>query len=136
MRISDWSSDVCSSDLIERGYPRIGDDRIGHAILLGASGGGASGGDEGEQTERGSRLRHLPAGDPRGACQGVRSVFTHGSRPLCLRLAIGNMAGPPGGAGPLGGLGRSEEHTAELQPLMRMSYADSCFTKNIHKKST
>src|SRR3546814_11700732 len=40
MRISDWSSDVCSSDLVDRpkprgddwtGYVRVPDDRLGHS---------------------------------------------------------------------------------------------------------
>src|SRR3546814_5192507 len=30
-------------------------------------------------------------------------------------------------------LGRSEEHTSELQSLMRISYAVFCLKKNIHK---
>src|SRR3546814_12731271 len=31
MRISDWSSDVCSSDLRERGEPRVALGRVGRA---------------------------------------------------------------------------------------------------------
>src|SRR3546814_7977223 len=31
-------------------------------------------------------------------------------------------------------IGRSEEHTSELQSLMRISYAVFCLKKNIHKK--
>src|SRR3546814_10061097 len=46
------------------------------------------------------------------------------------RLAVPAIAGqPPPGAGP-----RSEEHTSELQSLMRNSYAVFCLKKkNIHK---
>src|SRR3546814_5335942 len=35
----------------------------------------------------------------------------------------------------LGGLGRSEEHTSELQSLMRISYAVFCLNKKIMKVS-
>src|SRR3546814_2033070 len=34
------------------------------------------------------------------------------------------------------GLGRSEEHTSELQSLMRISYAVFCLKKNKKKKKT
>src|SRR3546814_6191464 len=33
-------------------------------------------------------------------------------------------------------IGSSEEHTSELQSLMRISYAVLCLTKNIHKQTT
>src|SRR3546814_6628815 len=43
----------------------------------------------------------------------------------------------PGRACPGGGAGRSEEHTSELQSLMRISYAVFCLKKkNTHKKLT
>src|SRR3546814_9851918 len=37
---------------------------------------------------------------------------------------------------PVGGLGRSEEHTSELQSLMRISYAVFCLKKNTKNKFT
>src|SRR3546814_7443722 len=46
------------------------------------------------------------------------------------RGAIAPGPGTDGGRGPEAH--RSEEHTAELQPLMRISYAVFCLTKNNH----
>src|SRR3546814_7248578 len=88
MRISDWSSDVCSSDLL---------DSFGRFI---------------EQQQR------------RLACQGPadRQLLLLSPRQHA-RLAVGD----------LGQLGkqviRSEEHTSELQSLMRISYAVFCLKK-------
>src|SRR3546814_9831907 len=102
---------------IERGHTRIGDDRFGHAVLRGASGGCASGGDEGEKTKRAGRLRHLPAGDARGACQGVPSVFAHVSRPHCFRLpGWKKRAGLLGSAGPLDAPGGGETAAGRIEP--------------------
>src|SRR3546814_5463709 len=90
MRISDWSSDVCSSDL--RLHPAAGrrvfhlDAAAGRAVLLGHAFGG-------NLEARRSRLD-----DDR------ISPFR-------------------------GGRGRSEEHTSELQSLMRISYAVFCLKK-------
>src|SRR3546814_3286314 len=39
------------------------------------------------------------------------------------------IGGTGGGAGGAGGVGRSEEHTSELQSLMRISYAVFCLKK-------
>src|SRR3546814_1849196 len=108
MRISDWSSDVCSSDLFvcvavdggeHRGRllsPHHADPRIGpgeeetraigaatHAVIARAEAAADQHGD----------LRHLRRGDGRDQ--------------LC----------------------RSEEHTSELQSLMRISYAVFCLKK-------
>src|SRR3546814_8682236 len=106
MRISDWSSDVCSSDLISNG---------GGAVLRAAE-------------LDGDWLDAVVAGEP--------NVFVEGGRPLydfateaallqpcaLLHLAPESMAQPPMRA-------RSEEHTSELQSLMRISYAVFCLKK-------
>src|SRR3546814_3758374 len=95
MRISDWSSDVCSSDLRRR--------------------------------EDARHLRHFPAqagADRAGACQRHR-----------LSLAVARpdrRVAPvptPGRAVDGGRVARSEEHTSELQSLMRISYAVFCLKK-------
>src|SRR3546814_7913408 len=113
MRISDWSSDVCSSDLARchilpkphadftqsallwRAYDRVGKFDLG-------------------QMECGPGAFH----------SGFQTRASHGHGPdllACdglLRLCLCN-----------GGLGlpeRSEEHTSELQSLMRISYAVFC----------
>src|SRR3546814_3355696 len=106
MRISDWSSDVCSSDLnrrcgrehgavvhIELAPQRIGDDP---ARFL-------------DEDHAG---RDIPGAD---------ALF-----PIGIETAAGDIghidrarAEPPD---------RSEEHTSELQSLMRISYAVFCLT--------
>src|SRR3546814_1283878 len=90
MRISDWSSDVCSSDL------------------------------------------HLPcavADDGHGR-RGDRAART--GRPLAhhgLRLWPGLSLCPPAQCRGFPCVSRSEEHTSELQSLMRISYAVFCLKK-------
>src|SRR3546814_2312874 len=116
MRISDWSSDVCSSDLSEISIP--------------------------ERSER-VFLRELMDG-------GRRRVRAHGAlngrvREIAVDEGRGQAAQFPGGidaahskrrnarnAGcPLAEqtAGRSEEHTSELQSLMRNAYAVFCCKK-------
>src|SRR3546814_6211171 len=106
MRISDWSSDVCSSDLDRNGIrpTRRSDSRGGGDVVGGGNrrycrflGGGAATGDE---------YRHRAAGPPL-----VR-------RPDGLRSGRGGD--------------RSEEHTSELQSLMRISYAVFCLKKKMN----
>src|SRR3546814_7623035 len=93
MRISDWSSDVCSSDLV---LQRLVGDRLGL----------------GEQVLVlvGQRLIRLDADDGRAVVGARRQV---GGVPV----------------GDLVDLVRSEEHTSELQSLMRISYAVFCLKK-------
>src|SRR3546814_4717172 len=107
MRISDWSSDVCSSDL------------------------------------RAGWLRR-PDGDPLRAAAGAAGVCT--SR----RAAPRRMGGVRSGCGRMAHPGaqdedargarcppvvRSEEHTSELQSLMRISYAVFCLKKKNTKQA-
>src|SRR3546814_5301724 len=99
MRISDGSSDVCSSDLF--------------SVL--------SGGDENQIL----RLRNglTPTGSRAGRRTGVSRV--RGRRrenPTIRRTSIA-----------LAMLVRSEEHTSELQSLMRISYAVFCLKKKKNK---
>src|SRR3546814_6958747 len=99
MRISDWSSDVCSSDLVAAGDGQVEADGAvgGHRRLVGGLGAGAVAGGEraaGDDVVAAARQDQVAAGDGR-VHVGVASV---------------------------GGL-RSEEHTAELQSLMRVWYA-------------
>src|SRR3546814_10307083 len=116
MRISDWSSDVCSSDLHQLGkltYQRVGFVGFGGessasrqraGIGLNPSGGYENGdlrptfGDHAPVRQAG-HSRHIDIGE-------YRSTFV---------------------------TARSEEHTSELQSLMRISYAVFCLKK---KKST
>src|SRR3546814_10840523 len=106
MRISDWSSDVCSSDLGTASGQRLLHDRQDGAAPLRA--GLAVAEDPLE----------LP-GEPTAADDGARLLDLRAGYRLQRRL--------PGAEG--GVLGRSEEHTSELQSLMRISYAVFCLKK-------
>src|SRR3546814_5474449 len=100
MRISDWSSDVCSSDLHR-------------------------------PARRGQRLREAAAGHARGRLPArllAEEAAADPQRAPRLRLAD-RTRGPrrPGLRGRRAV--RSEEHTSELQSLMRISYAVFCLQK-------
>src|SRR3546814_9468734 len=99
MRISDWRSDVCSSDLLHLHLlaERVGDVDVETDEL-------AVGGDF---TER--RIGALDADAHRLPLLGV---------------GLGGAQGSPD---------RSEEHTSELQSLMRISYAVFCLKKTKQK---
>src|SRR3546814_7656256 len=115
MRISDWSSDVCSSDLAQLGLP---DMRTALAVGFGW---------------------------PRRLESGVAGLdlLAHGRLDFeapdtdafpCLRLAYAALEA--GGTAPAtlnAANERSEEHTSELQSLMRISYAVFCLKQ---KKQT
>src|SRR3546814_3943373 len=118
MRISDWSSDVCSADL--------------------ASGGRSLHAWESVQPLRSVPLR-LRLVVPQA---GARRQAGHAVASRCLwRTAVGAPSGARGsGAGRAGLAGnaadrlmapwrRSEEQTSELQSLMRISYAVFCLKK-------
>src|SRR3546814_2782380 len=125
MRISDWSSDVCSSDLLagrdaEKGVPSwarshpLTQDRVARARRE-AAGGTA------KTRNRDVFLNALDGtiydDDPK---QGVVDgrVFRHPD----LKFQFEAPAG----------FTRSEEHTSELQSLMRISYAVFCLKKKQH----
>src|SRR3546814_8284835 len=111
MRISDWSSDVCSSDLNDDGDGA----HFAGALRLG--------GLETRQDEREEGRRQHDAGGE--AQQHV------------LRL-LGDVAQQKGRQRAQGGgeAGRSEEHTSELQSLMRISYAVICLKQKNTKMRT
>src|SRR3546814_10623236 len=105
MRISDWSSDVCSSDLPVR--PAAGPARFRpRPRRAQADAGHAADG----------------AGDGRFAFRRLRAVH---------RTRLGRIAGRQDRSRQtrLARGQRSEEHTSELQSLMRISYAVFCLTK-------
>src|SRR3546814_5493979 len=89
LRISDWSSDVCSSDLtLSFAWPGV-------------------------------------------ACPGPRAEGPDGAAPL-FALGYGLSYAKPGEVAQLpvdAAESRSEEHTSELQSLMRISYAVFCLKK-------
>src|SRR3546814_2067145 len=113
LRISDWSSDVCSSDLDHSDLPdRAQCDILGEAVDLR---GGALGE---EDVAQGLRLRSGNELREQRAFLLLSLVDRQFGRGLHRLNA---------------GLGRSEEHTSELQSLMRISYAVFCLKK---KKTT
>src|SRR3546814_1592211 len=118
MRISDWSSDVCSSDLgvADRSANRDAQDlRQRPAQSHGAG--------------RPARHRRAVGGGERARRDrpepGARLPDVREGRRL-LRLAL-QLLGPA--RGQAGDALRSEEHTSELQSLMRISYAVFCLKK-------
>src|SRR3546814_7322851 len=122
MRISDWSSDVCSSDL-QAARPSC------HARRQ-----GAARGDEGGAPA--SRLHRLPARSPplarRRDDDARRSCRRRAD--LGRRLSRRNrLEGARGDRGLVSRVQRSEEHTSELQSLMRLSYAVICLKKKIRQ---
>src|SRR3546814_1812915 len=103
MRISDWSSDVCSSDL--GADERLPDaDRHGDAAPA-----------DGAALRQRARARRMVA----EASQGRVGVLCGAPR-RSLSRARAALSGRQG---------RSEEHTSELQSLMRISYAVFCLKK-------
>src|SRR3546814_6491428 len=112
MRISDLSSDVCSSDLQMAGQPlHVVQRRHVHAPL-----------------EIDVRAAHLWQADSRGRyavrAQDVRVGRAGHARRGLMGAALDMLPRLDRGADD-----RSEEHTSELQSLMRISYAVFCLKK-------
>src|SRR3546814_9406431 len=114
MRISDWSSDVCSSDLDR------GDAFREEAVTVR---------DSGMDNMRRVAATDLPKG-PAGAVdfdeivQGAATNAKVGGGEAPQLIAFASLSMPPKALRQ-----RSEEHTAELQSLMRNSYAVFCLKK-------
>src|SRR3546814_2867350 len=98
MRISDWSSDVCSSDL----RCKLPGEGVVNAILYE---------DPIGTHARLARIPKLGSNGSGNSCVQVR-VVEHDERRVAAK--------------------RSEEHTSELQSLMRISYAVFCLKKKRH----
>src|SRR3546814_8073599 len=108
MRISDWSSDVCSSDLK--------DNRL-----------------QTEQKQEDARskamkeelewVRKNPKGRQAKSKARIKAFEELSSQEYQKRSETKELYIPP----------RSEEHTSELQSLMRISYAVFCLKKNKNK---
>src|SRR3546814_4962235 len=111
MRISDWSSDVCSSDLIARKDVRVGDtvivQRAGDVIPQVVS-------VVVERRPKDAVPFVFPTKCPVCGQPAVREADASGAEDVRRRCS--------------GGV-RSEEHTSELQSLLRISYAVFCLKK-------
>src|SRR3546814_8490388 len=107
MRISDWSSDVCSSDLeigsIEPG--KLADLVVWTPAFFGT---------KPDLVIKGGMIVHAMMGDPNASIPTPQPVH---ARPMFASY------------GRAIGASRSEEPTSELQSLMRISYAVFCLKK-------
>src|SRR3546814_5732459 len=119
MRISDWSSDVCSSDL---SITHFSSARSASSVF-----GGNSSNDRVRPASSRSGIRAM--GCKRYFVVVPTAQTTLGGSDLAGHDAPGARAGFALHARP-----RSEEHTSELQSLMRISYAVFCLKKK--KKHT
>src|SRR3546814_10319582 len=112
MRISDWSSDVCSSDLSRRSRRASQACRPESVTARDSRPAGL------ERSPMGRAIPLWP--DPTGAFAW-----------RCPRHPPSTLPTPvPAGSGQAS---RSEEHTSELQSLMRISYAVCCLKKKQKK---
>src|SRR3546814_7528054 len=102
MRISDWSSDVCSSDLDADAWHH-GIEPFGQRFGVGR-----------RDRANGGYLEAVVA-------------ISHTLQSVALQ-ALGKFLTPP--------VKRSEEHTSELQSLMRNSYAVFCLKNKNTKNNT
>src|SRR3546814_8840409 len=128
MRISDWSSDVCSSDLAFVDLLDPLEDHLDH-LRREAGRRLVEQHQPGVEHERAAHRHHLPLAARHLAGALTAPLLEPREKrvyPLLARfdLAAAEHEGPH--------LERSEEHTSELQSLMRLSYAVS----RLQKKNT
>src|SRR3546814_3679044 len=112
MRISDWSSDVCSSEL-------------------------QAGANSGEACETGIRKARKNPKSTNPARVNLITIPVWQCRPQpaeCHQNRKLNQAPDERGADSGHSMLRSEEHTSELQSLMRISYAVFCLKKKKNNK--
>src|SRR3546814_4410320 len=143
MRISDWSSDVCSSDLTDVGRYRItridapdqhvadhfihvardvieiGDPAIEHRGIRRHQ----------EIDPRLDRPETRPGGEPR---RDPEFIIADHERPLA-RVRFDEQRPNEDRPLPDRPVERAEEHTSELQSLKRISYAVICWQKNTRR---
>src|SRR3546814_1417642 len=124
MRISDWSSDVCSSDLhigvkrrigrkaVEAAAPHI-EKLVDQHVTYGA------------QFTRITRLTQDTRYRVAAAIAKGREIDLHKRNPIEVRQKFPHVLA-----------WRSEEHTSEIQSLMRISYAVFCLKKKTSNKET
>src|SRR3546814_8190956 len=113
MRISDWSSDVCSSDLVDRAF---GHELFEHDAVLAHLAGR-------DLDRRDAFTDAAVAGDVVGAGRLLDEPRPREGERADVRDRFIDFPD------------RSEEHTSELQSLMRISYAVFCLKKNTITKS-
>src|SRR3546814_4969595 len=79
---------------------------------------------------RGSLERRFGRRSPK---RSARLTWKRSARGWAISTSLDEGGRCQSGLPPSGGRGRSEEHTSELQSLMRISYAVFCLQKNINK---
>src|SRR3546814_6251923 len=114
MRISDWSSDVCSSDL---------------TFIVGANGRPLTKESFGNEFKSACKAAGVP-----GSAHGVRKIAA--TRAADNGATEAQLMAIFGWTDPKMAAHRSEEHTSELQSLMRISYAVLCLKKKKNTKKT
>src|SRR3546814_5459402 len=119
MRSSDWSSDVCSSDLVaaQEEALRSAQNDLGRTTIRAPISGRI-----GRSTYTTGALVSASQADPLTTIQRIDPIFVdiQQSSADVLRLRQQLLSGE------LSREGRSEEHTSELQSLLRISYAVFC----------
>src|SRR3546814_2147344 len=112
MRISDWSSDVCSSDLLDQAARGVASEQGALWTSL--------------HLDTAHVIEFRQGGNGRGHVDIVRIQRDRG---FIRKAEIVQLYATDCHAG---NDGRSEEHTSELQSLMRRSYAVFCLKKKKH----
>src|SRR3546814_1756443 len=112
MRICDWSSDLCSSGLHRLDIQARGERDLIHALLA---------------RQVGERLP-LGLGQPKLLCPAIE-VPSQQARHVVHQEADALVGITHWGSPQSRLINRSEEHTSELQSLMRISYAVFCLKK-------
>src|SRR3546814_4972833 len=115
MRISDWSSDVCSSDL---GRAATGTCPAGPSRVVRSAS---------------SQLPDPWSGTLNHASR-AKSICKKTARLIAKSGKLDYYRSPDNRSPPATWLFRSEEHTSELQSLMRISYAVFCLKKKKTKQ--
>src|SRR3546814_9225251 len=133
MRISDWSSDVCSSDLLQAQLAPVDAGAVGDHPRDGAEAGGDARrggvgiGGQAVPEHRRVELVGLAVGIDEGArkegMQQRRAHLRRADEDLMHEAVFGTPEADRIEAG------RSQEHTSELPSLMRLSYAVFCLKK-------
>src|SRR3546814_7227249 len=140
MRISDWSSDVCSSDRRNIGEPRLerfpspGTEALG--IHNFARHGMQSRGVLVNLKDAVGEKRDWVGYDLLMRLMEAQKVTVEQGDMLCLYTGFGDVVMAMQKKPDLPRLenSRSEEHTSELQSLMRISYAVFCLKKKTYIK--
>src|SRR3546814_3809939 len=114
MRISDWSSDVCSSDLdapqVQRPVANTSTSGTLKVVLAAYR--------DAQGRNHAARVVEVPLPEPAGAQFQDPASRREVARALARAVAAA----------------RSEEHTSELQSLMRISYAVFCLKQKQYTK--